>query len=586
MSKWIRASLLVMWFVLMLVPVANASPSADYVSGCTGEYFNNISLTGSPAVTRTDGAINFMWPAGTSPAAGITVDNYSVRWTCAVNVTTAGTYTINVTTDDGMNVIVDGSVVIWAFYDQGPTAYSNSVTLAAGTHTIVVEYYNKLNAGTAIVSSNIPGTIVPPAPPTLPPPPAPITEWLGEYFNNAGLAGAPVLVRNDSAINFNWGYGSPSPIIPVDHFSARWTRTVYLNAGTYRFTATVDDGIRLWIDSTLLIDRWVFEPATTYIVDFPVAAGNHVIKMEYFENTTTAVAQLSYTSISAPPPVPTVAPVVGVWVGQYYNNTTLNGSPTYLRNDNTLNFNWGETGIPGPGIGHDNWSAKWDAYQNLANGNYTIIVTSDDGVRVWIDGALAIDGWYDHPPTTFTAVRSFTAGLHAFHVEYYQRTGGAMISLQIVPGSNPPPPPPVPSGEIIVDDRGVGWQAGGNSANWRNAPVGIGGHTFWTFNNTYAAPYYNWARWYPTLPAGGNYEVFVYLPAGVGTTLNARYWVYHSGQYNLVTRSQAFYANQWVSLGTYYFNAVGNEFVSLSDVTYECYLCRTLAFDAVKFVPR
>jgi hypothetical protein len=39
-------------------------------------------------------------------------------------------------------------------------------------------------------------------------------------------------------------------------------------------------------------------------------------------------------------------------------------------------------------------------------------------------------------------------------------------------------------------------------------------------------------------------------------------------------------------LGTYYFSAGGGENVSLSDVTYECYLCRTLAFDAVKFSPR
>jgi hypothetical protein len=41
-----------------------------------------------------------------------------------------------------------------------------------------------------------------------------------------------------------------------------------------------------------------------------------------------------------------------------------------------------------------------------------------------------------------------------------------------------------------------------------------------------------------------------------------------------------------VSLGTYYFSAAGGEFVSLSDVTYECYLCRTVTWDAVKFSPR
>jgi hypothetical protein len=124
------------------------------------------------------------------------------------------------------------------------------------------------------------------------------------------------------------------------------------------------------------------------------------------------------------------------------------------------------------------------------------------------------------------------------------------------------------------------------SSSWRGAATGINGHAFWTFNNTYAASLYNWARWYPTLTAPGNYEVFAYIPAGLGSTLNARYWVNHAGHYDLAARSQVFYANQWVSLGTYYFSAAGGEFVSLSDVTYECYLCRTVTWDAVKFSPR
>ncbi len=148
-----------------------------------------------------------------------------------------------------------------------------------------------------------------------------------------------------------------------------------------------------------------------------------------------------------------------------------------------------------------------------------------------------------------------------------------------------PPPPPPPSGEVIVDDRGPGWRAGGVYA-WHDAPVGIGNHSFWTLNNTYSSAGYNWARWYPTLPAPGYYEVFAFLPDRIATTLNARYWIYHHSRYDLAPRAQGFYENQWISLGTYYFNALGGEYVSLADVTYECYFCRVVAFDAVKFVPR
>ena len=62
-------------------------------------------------------------------------------------------------------------------------------------------------------------------PPTAPPTPV-ITDWLGEYFSNIDFQGTPVLVRNDPAINFNWGSGSPDPLVPADNFSARWTRTL------------------------------------------------------------------------------------------------------------------------------------------------------------------------------------------------------------------------------------------------------------------------------------------------------------------------------------------------------------------------
>jgi len=443
------------WIVLALLlvfsPVANASPMADgfvFLPGCTGEYFNNTTLTGSPALVRSDPALNFFWSENTSPALGINPNNYSVRWTCSVYVTTAGNYSFTMLTDDGMNLMLDGNLLIWAFYDQGPTSYTTTTAVSAGWHTVKVEYYNRLNAGTAQVLTNM---AVSPAP-------------------------------------------TPTPTI---------------------------------------------------------------------------------TSTPA-----------GVWHGQYFNNISLSGSPTLVRDDPVLNFNWGEGAVTA-GMPIDNFSIKWDSIQTLpATGNYQIIATSDDGVRVWVDGVLVIDAWYDHAPTTFAATRYLTAGAHTVHVEYYDRTLGAMINAQIISGSLPTPTPvPSTATEVVVDDLGPGWQAGG-IGGWRSAVMGINNHSFWTLNNTYTATGYNWARWYPALTAPGYYEVFVYIPDNLGSTLNARYWVHHNNRYDLAPRAQGFYHDQWVTLGTYYFSATGGEYVSLADVTYECYLCRTVAFDAVRFVPR
>jgi hypothetical protein len=40
----------------------------------------------------------------------------------------------------------------------------------------------------------------------------------------------------------------------------RWTRTLLFIAGRWRFTTTTDDGVRVWVDSTLVIDQWVDQP--------------------------------------------------------------------------------------------------------------------------------------------------------------------------------------------------------------------------------------------------------------------------------------------------------------------------------------
>jgi hypothetical protein len=106
-----------------------------------------------------------------------------------------------------------------------------------------------------------------------------------------------------------------------------------------------------------------------------------------------------------------------------------------------------------------------------------------------------------------------------------------------------------------------------------------------TKNNDRVRPNYNWARWYPAL-AARKYEVLVYIPHRFSTTSSARYWVSHAGGTTLRVVNQSAYSDQWVSLGTYRFQGNKNDYVSLADVTFEPYLSRLIAFDAVKWVPR
>jgi hypothetical protein len=139
---------------------------------------------------------------------------------------------------------------------------------------------------------------------------------------------------------------------------------------------------------------------------------------------------------------------------------------------------------------------------------------------------------------------------------------------------------------IIVDDRDPGFYKGGSPTGWRAADVGCRGNMTWTRNNYGYRYNYNWARWYPSLFARRYYEVFVHIPALYGDTTGARYWVSHYDGFTLRSVNQSANAGRWVSLGTYRFRGTRQDYVSLSDITYEPYLSHMIAFDAVKWEPR
>ena len=267
-----------------------AAPLSNYVTGCTGEYFNNTSLFGSPVLVRSDAEINFYWPERTSPGVGVNASYYSVRWTCYVNVTTAGTYSFTITADDGMNLLVDNSLLIWAWYDQGPSSYSNPIYLDAGGHTIRVEYYNSTLGGTARVSSNLTGTITSSNYSS-----GLVSNCTGEYFNNTDLSGTPALVRSDSAIDFYWTAGiAPGSGINTGYYSVRWNCAFYAAASRgYTFNAVTDDGMNVWVDGNYLISAWQDQSASAYSNSIYLNAGTHLVRVDYYNRTMSGTAQVS-----------------------------------------------------------------------------------------------------------------------------------------------------------------------------------------------------------------------------------------------------------------------------------------------------
>jgi len=125
------------------------------------------------------------------------------------------------------------------------------------------------------------------------------TGLTGDYYDNIDFT-SYVLTRVDATVNFNWGSGSPDPSIGADTFSVRWTGQVEpLYSETYTFYTTSDDGVRLWVDSQLVVDSWIDQGPTEHSGTIALTAGvKYDIQMDYYENGGGAVAELRWSSAS------------------------------------------------------------------------------------------------------------------------------------------------------------------------------------------------------------------------------------------------------------------------------------------------
>jgi uncharacterized protein YraI len=293
--------------------------------------------------------------------------------------------------------------------------------------------------------------------------------YLAQYYNNRNLQGNPVLTRYDSVIDFNWGEGSPAPnVVNPDDFSVRWQRTVQLQPGVYRFTASTDNGVRVMINNRQIINQWWDHALRTYSADVYVPGGDTYIVVEYYERNQTAIASFKYQLIQAgvqtatpkpwnptatpkpwnptatPKPWnPTATPVPYVPPGSgpelaactsqplyanYWNNKFLSGPPALTRTESNINYNWGD-GKPAGNIQNDNFSARWSTTYNLLAGTYTFTTTADDGVRVYVNGQRLIDQWYNSAAKTGRANYYHSGGKVDVVVEYYEAAEFATIAF-------------------------------------------------------------------------------------------------------------------------------------------------------------
>ncbi|HEX9728006.1 MAG TPA: NosD domain-containing protein [Gemmatimonadales bacterium] len=121
-------------------------------------------------------------------------------------------------------------------------------------------------------------------------------------------------------------------------------------------------------------------------------------------------------------------------------DSLLRSMPLFVRHESRLDYEWYRPTIPD--LPRERVALEGTAAVTLPAGDYTLRTISDDGVRVWVDGALLIDHWTAHGSELNFA--RLNGGRHDLRVRYYQDGGWTELRLDIVRGIQQSPGSPGP----------------------------------------------------------------------------------------------------------------------------------------------
>ena len=208
------------------------------------------------------------------------------------------------------------------------------------------------------------------------------------------------------------------------------------------------------------------------------------------------------------PPAPPPPPAGTGLRGEYFVNRNLT-TLAATRVDATVDFNWGR-GSPDPALGPDTFSVRWSGQVVPAySETYTFFTTSDDGVRLWVNGVRIINNWTDHAPREDRGTIDLIADQPVSLVmEFFESYGGAVAQLRWSSGRQPK--------TIIPQERlipSAGTSPGATTLQAENATIagavvsaihaGFTGTGFVDYVN----PSGDYIEWIHGAPAAGMYSI-------------------------------------------------------------------------------
>ncbi|MHC4744798.1 MAG: PA14 domain-containing protein [Planctomycetota bacterium] len=271
------------------------------------------------------------------------------------------------------------------------------------------------------------------------------TGLRGEYYDNIDFT-ALVLTRTDATVDFDWGSGSPDPSIGADTFSIRWTGQVEpLYSETYTFETETDDGVRLWVDDQLIIERWVDQAPTKRSGMISLTGGAmYDIRMDYYENGGGAVARLRWSSASQ---AYEIIPQSQLYDQTGPPDTTPPAAPTGLTatpGDAQVSLDWDDNSEPD--------LAGYDAYRSTNSGGPYNVIAADLTSSDYVDNTVSNGTTYYYVITAIDTSQNESD---------YSNEDSA--TPQAPPYTDPPTPNPA--------TWAVPGNPGGTDSGWTTDPV-------------------------------------------------------------------------------------------------------------------
>jgi beta-glucosidase len=161
----------------------------------------------------------------------------------------------------------------------------------------------------------------------------------GAYYNHADFSNRPVFERTDAIINFHWTLYAPDPRLPRDFFAVSWQGMITSDeTGTFQIGLEGNDGYRLYLNDTLLIDKfekrsfstttkpWFFEQGKPYRirVDFKEPSGNAHIRLVWNKDADNPWKDLQQQAVLTAQQADAVVLVAGIHEGEFQDRAMLN----------------------------------------------------------------------------------------------------------------------------------------------------------------------------------------------------------------------------------------------------------------------